>query len=104
MHKDGTHKGGMKGPRGAMGQVTAKNGTTLTVLGANGTTYTVDAASTTVTRVVTTSLAEVNVGDTIHAHGPTNGTTVTAAHIMDDVQNMPDRPQRPHGTSTPWMR
>ena len=84
--KFGPGKRMMMGPRpGVMGQVTAVNGSTLTVSGKDGKTYTVDAAGATVQKMVTEPVADIKVGDTIGAMGAVSGTTITAKQIMDGV-------------------
>ncbi len=81
-------RGHGKGP-GVMGKVTAVNGSTITVTGMNGTSYTVNAGSAQVQKMVTGSLSEIVVGDTIGVHGSVSGTTVTAERIMDDMPTAP---------------
>lgn len=72
--------------QGAMGEVTAIFGTTLTVKTLRGDTVTVNAGDATITRMVEGSLSDVKVGDQIGVHGTRDGDTVTAEHIMDDVK------------------
>ncbi len=90
MGKGGHGMGGRhgKGP-GVMGQVSAVNGSTITVTSMDGTSYTVDAASAKVQRFVTGSLSDIAVGDRIGVHGTVSGTTITATNIMDDVPEKP---------------
>lgn len=84
-------KGGMGGPgghgrgAGVMGEVTGVDGNTITVTGKNGQTYTVEAGSATVQKMVTGSLSDIAVGDTIGVQGAVSGTSVTASTIMDDM-------------------
>ena len=78
---------GHHGGRGVMGEVTAVDGTTITVKGQDGKSYTVVGGDATVSRVVDGTLGDINVGDRIGVHGTRNGTTVTAKHIMDDVKD-----------------
>jgi hypothetical protein len=75
---------GKKG-HGVMGTVSAVNGNTITVTGKNGTSYTVQAGNATVKKMVTGSLSDVVIGDTIGVQGTVSGTTVTANTIMDDL-------------------
>jgi hypothetical protein len=84
--KPGRHH--RKGP-GLMGKVTAVNGTVITVTRPDGTAYTVNAGDATVQKMVTGSLADVRVGDTIGVKGAVSGTSVTATTIMDDVPTPP---------------
>jgi riboflavin synthase alpha subunit len=84
----GFGQGGMH-ERGAMGTVSAINGTTLTITGDNGTTYTVDASSATVSKIVETSVSDISVGDRIGAEGSLSGTTVAAKHIMTGIPQKP---------------
>lgn len=84
MRKPGMHRGpGME--HGVMGKVTAVNGSTLTVTGPNGKTYTVEAGSATIHRMVTGSLSDIVVGDTIGVQGSVSGSSVTAKEIMDGL-------------------
>lgn len=77
---------GMMGKNhGVVGKVTAINGSTITVTGQNGKSYNVNTGSTTVHKVVTGSLSDIVVGDTIGVRGSVSGNTVTATDIMDDV-------------------
>ncbi len=77
---------GRHGGRGVVGEVTAVDGTTITVKGADNKSYTVEGSDATVSRVVDGSLSDIKVGDRIGVHGTLDGTTVTAKHIMDDVK------------------
>ena len=81
-----------KGP-GVMGEVTAVNGTTVTVTGKNGTSYTVDASAATVQKIATGSLSDIVVGDRIGVRGDVSGTSVTATSIMDDLPEPPQEIQ-----------
>lgn len=80
----GHHMGG-KGMHGVQGTVSAVNGNTITITGNNGTTYTIDASKAQVGKVVTLSVSDIKVGDTIGVQGSVSGTSVTANHIMDGV-------------------
>jgi hypothetical protein len=82
--------GWMHGHRpGVMGQVTAVNGTTLTIAGKDGTTYSVDAGSATVEKTVTESVSDIQIGDTIAVSGEVSGNTVTAKHVRDGLRTPP---------------
>ncbi len=74
---------------GVMGMVSAVNGATLTVTGKDGTTYTVNAGSSAVHKMITGSVSDISVGDTIGVHGTVSGNTVTATDIMDGIPPMP---------------
>ena len=66
------------------GTVTAISGTTLTVTNKSNVSYTVNAASTTVQKAgVSSTIAQVAVGDSIVVQGTVNGTSITASSIMD---------------------
>jgi len=80
--------------RGVVGTVTAINGNSITVTGPNNTTYTVDASGAKFEKVVTASISDIKVGDTIGAHGTTTGQTVTAQHIMTGMPLPPARAQK----------
>lgn len=85
---DGMLKRGMGGHgkgHGVRGEVTAVNGSTITVTGKDGKAYTVNAGSATVQRMTEGSLADITVGDTIGVQGTVSGTSVEATTIMDDV-------------------
>lgn len=90
MSGDRPMMGGQRGLRGhgAMGEVTAIDGTTLTIKTLHGDTVTVNAEDAVVSRVVEGSLSDVQVGDQIGVHGTRDGDAVTAKHIMDDVKEM----------------
>lgn len=77
---------------GVMGNVTAVNGSTITVSGRNGETYTVNADAATVQKMTTGSLSDVQVGDTIGVQGDVSGTTVTAKTIMADLPHPAEKP------------
>ncbi len=77
---------GHRGGHGVLGEVTAINGTTITLKSLDGTTYTITASDATVSRVIEGSIADIAVGDRIGTHGTVEGTTITAKHIMDDVK------------------
>ncbi|MFZ2555984.1 MAG: DUF5666 domain-containing protein [Minisyncoccia bacterium] len=88
-------KGGHGGPgghgrgHGVMGEVTAVDGSNITVTGKDGQSYTVNAGSATVQKMVAGALSDIAVGDRIGVQGTVSGTSVTATTIMDDV---PERP------------
>ncbi|NTV44099.1 MAG: hypothetical protein HGA67_00180 [Candidatus Yonathbacteria bacterium] len=66
------------------GTVATVNGSTLTVAASNGTTYTVNAGSATVYKNgVTSTIANVLVGDAVKIKGIISGTTVTATIVYD---------------------
>ncbi len=77
------HGFGMK--RGVMGKVTAVDGSTITVTAPNGTSYTVNASGATFKKFVTSSAADISVGDQIDAQGTVSGTTVTATNVLDGI-------------------
>jgi hypothetical protein len=80
--------GGKGGPgmgMGAMGTVTAVNGTTVTITGKDGKTYTIDGSAATVSKTESITVGDIKVGDTIGARGTVSGTTITAKDIMDGV-------------------
>ena len=81
--------------RGAMGTVSAVSGNTLTITGDNGTTYTIDAGNATVSKIVTESVSDIQVGDRIDAQGSVSGSTVTADHIMAGIPTHPTPPPTP---------
>lgn len=89
--KKGDFKGpGKGGPHGGMGSgvqgtVSAVSGSTITVTGKDGQTYTVNAGSATVQHMVTGSLSDITVGDTIGVQGTVSGTSITATTIMDGI-------------------
>lgn len=72
-------------PLGGDGNVTAINGTTITMqeeANEGGASYVVDASQATVTNNgVNAALSDVKVGDKIFVQGTTNGTNVTATSI-----------------------
>jgi hypothetical protein len=83
---------GFGGPgkgRGAIGTVSAVNGSTITLTGKDGKTYTIDASSAAVEKMITGSLSDVTVGDTIGVEGSVSGTSVTATKIMDGLPAAP---------------
>jgi hypothetical protein len=85
---------GMFAGKGVMGVVTGVNGSTLTVSGKDAvgsatTTYSVNASSAKVIKnAATSTLASVAVGDHILVQGTINGTSVTAALLIDGLQGM----------------
>lgn len=71
-------------PSSVSGNVTAINGTTLTVVDGYNNSYTVDASSSTVQEAgANVSLTSVAVGDNVLVQGTVNGTSVTATSITD---------------------
>lgn len=79
--------GMMRGGRGgSMGTVSAVNGSTITLTTPGGDTVTVDASGATFGKVISGSLLDVVVGDTISFHGQRSDKTVTADHIMTGMQ------------------
>ena len=79
--------------RGVMGTVSAVSGNTITVTGKDGTTYTVDATSANVEKMVTESVSDIAVGDTVGVEGTVSGSNVTAKHIMDGLPATPPAQQ-----------
>lgn len=77
--------------RGIMGTVSAVNGSTITITNRNGQIYTVDASNATVQKMITASLSDVVVGDSIGIQGDVSGTSVTAKTIMDDSPAPPEK-------------
>lgn len=75
-----------RGGRGGMGTVTAVSGSSITLTTQNGETMTVDASSASVSKMVTGSLADVAVGDTISVQGTRGDGTIKADHIMTGMQ------------------
>jgi hypothetical protein len=66
------------------GNVTAVSGTTLTVTNASNITYTINGASATIVKKGTiNTISSVSVGDSLVIQGVVNGTSVTAASIID---------------------
>lgn len=72
------------------GDVTAVNGTTITVADERtGTTFTVDASKASFKKMTegaaptTVTISEIAVGDEITARGTISGTTLTATHVME---------------------
>jgi hypothetical protein len=95
--KDGQGKNGQKGAPGmmkpaVMGNVTAVNGSIITVAGKDGTTYTVDATNATIKKAGGAgTLADITVGTMLVAQGTVNGTTVTATMIGTDMPHQMDK-------------
>jgi riboflavin synthase alpha subunit len=87
---------------GAMGTVTAINGSTLTVTGKDGGTYTVDASSATVKASgATSAVSDIKVGDTVMIQGSITTATMTAKNIEDGVPTAPSNSTTStSGTST----
>jgi hypothetical protein len=66
------------------GNITAINGTTLTVTNASNVTYTVDASSATIVKGnATSSVSSVAIGDGVVVQGTVNGTSITASSVID---------------------
>lgn len=87
----GHDRGGMRGGRGVMGEVTKVDGNTITVEGRNGKTYTVNATEAEVLRTVEGSVSDIKEGSRIGIHGDVDGTTVTAERIMADLPEAPEK-------------
>lgn len=85
----GWGRGALGRGRGVMGTVSAVSGNTLTVTGKDGKTYTIDATSAQVNKIVSLSVSDIKVGDTIGVQGQVSGTSVTAKHIMDGIPPAP---------------
>lgn len=103
--RDGTGKAGMSGGKGFArgasstlpvspikgngepvvgGNITAINGTTLTVTNASNVTYTVDASSATIVKGnATSSISNAAIGDSVVVQGTVNGTSITASSVID---------------------
>ena len=79
------HGGPGRMGHGVTGTVTAVSGSTITVTGKDGKSYTVNASAAQVSKMVTESLSDIVVGDTIGVQGEVSGTSITANHIMDDM-------------------
>ncbi len=86
---------------GVFGQVTAINGTSITINDTrNSTTYTVDASNATVAKNgAAGSISDIAVGDTIVVQGTMSGDSVTATSIMDGFGGHGGYPGG-HGSST----
>jgi hypothetical protein len=93
---------GSGGFSGIFGQVTAINGTTITITDSrNSSTYTVDASNATVTKNgAASSVSAIAVGDTIVVQGTTSGDSVTATSIMDGFSGGHGAYPGGHGSST----
>ncbi len=76
---------------GVMGTVASVNGTTITVNGKDGQTYTVDAGNATVHKMITTTVSDIAVGDTVGVQGTISGTSVSATDIASGIPTPPDR-------------
>lgn len=83
---------GGKGP-GVVGTVSSVSGSTLTVTGPDGKSYSVNAEGAVVQKMVAGSLSDIVVGDRIGVQGSVSGTSITAAHIMDDLPEFPQQAQ-----------
>jgi hypothetical protein len=83
------------------GSVTAISGTTLTVTNTSNVTYTINVASATVVvKGVSSTIANVAVGDSIIVQGTVNGNSVTASSIIDQgtkVANTSSTSGQSHG-------
>jgi hypothetical protein len=68
---------------GIVGQITAINGTTVTVLGKNNVTYTITATNAKIwkNKNKMVALSDLKVGDTVIVQGTINGSAVTATNI-----------------------
>ncbi len=84
---------GMKGKmgHGVMGTVSSISGNTITITTPNGKTYTVEAGSAEVKKMVTTTVADIAVGERIGVRGDLSGSTVTAKYLMADMPEMPTK-------------
>lgn len=76
---------GMRSGNSVMGEVTAVDGTTITIATPDGRTFTVDADEATILKTSEGSLSDVTEGDRINVHGTVDGTSVTATRIMTDM-------------------
>ncbi len=89
MFRNGPHVGG---------EITAVNGSTLTVTGRDGTTYTVNAANATVMKEgAASTLTSLAVGEHVHVKGTLDGTTVTAESVMAGMKMGKGGPGGRHG-------
>ncbi|MES2216536.1 MAG: hypothetical protein V4481_04555 [Patescibacteria group bacterium] len=82
---------GRQGP-GVFGTVTSINGTTILVAGPSGAAYTIDASNAKITKVLTVTLSDLKVGDTIGVHGTLTEAHVTATDIMSGMMPHPNAP------------
>jgi hypothetical protein len=74
------------GGGGAVGTVSAINGTSITLAGKNGTTYTVDVTNAKITKAKSViQPSGIAVGDTLFVGGTLSGTSITAKVVMDGV-------------------
>ncbi len=72
------------------GNVTAANGTTLTVTNKSNVVYAVDASNAKVEKAGTsTSVSAISVGDNVIIQGTVNGTSVTASSVIDQGNGQP---------------
>ncbi|MES2006635.1 MAG: DUF5666 domain-containing protein [Patescibacteria group bacterium] len=87
----GGHGMGFGGHRGhgVMGTVSAVSGNTITVTNQDGTSYTIDASNATVSKMVTTSVSDITVGERINADGTISGTNVAATRSMTGLPEKP---------------
>jgi hypothetical protein len=82
----GTHGMGMHGKKpGVHGTVVSVSGNTITLSDKDGKTYTVDATNATVSKMTTSTVSQIAVGDTLGVQGTVSGTTVTATDIMNGM-------------------
>jgi hypothetical protein len=66
------------------GNITAVNGSILTVVNKSNITYTVDASSAMIEKDrATSTVASLSVGDSVIVQGVVNGTSITASSVMD---------------------
>ena len=66
------------------GNITAINGSTLTITNKSNVTYTIDATNATIMKGnATSTLSNVAVGDSVVVQGTVNGTSVTASTVID---------------------
>jgi len=98
----GRGHGGMgHAPMGQDGNITAINGTTITLqeeADEGGTIYTVDASNATVQKDgASAQITDLKVGDKIFVDGTVNGTSVTATKVMS---GRPERGPRPSNQTT----
>ncbi len=66
------------------GNVTAINGSTLTIKNKGNAAYTVDASSATIQKAgATSTVSSITVGDNVVVQGTVNGTSITASSVVD---------------------
>lgn len=76
---------------GAIGTVTAINGSTITLTNKGGKVYTVDASAAKIGKIQTIQLGDIKVGDTLGVRGSMSGTSISAKEIMDGIPPGPAR-------------